>query len=133
MDKIQASGVYMEQQEDENLLLIEAYGGGGFRLQERRVEGSVLVLAQGYFPVAKTVVKDLAVTDFDKLFAADEKTELLLVGTGDSMTLLPKEIRLYLEQQGLPYELMDTGAAARTYNVLLMEGRRVSALLLAVD
>lgn len=123
----------MEQQGSDDLLLVEAYGDGGFRLRGRRVEGSVLLVGDGFFPVEAESVADLAEAHFDQLFTADEKPEILFVGTGAKMQLLPGAIRKFLEAKGFMPELMDTGAAARTLNVLRMEDRRVAALLLQVD
>lgn len=127
-----SGGVTLEAQSNEDMLLVESYGGGGFRLLGRRIEGGVLVLAAGFYPVGATKVEDLTASDFDRGFKAEEKPELVLVGTGEKMQLLPAGFRQSLEAAGIGYDVMDTGAAARTYNVLLIEGRRVAALLLPV-
>ncbi len=128
-----AGGVTLEAQSNEDLLLVESYGDGGFRLLGRRVEGGVLVLAKGFYPVEATDVKSLSVGDFERGLKADDKPELVLIGTGEKMQLVPSAFRQALEAAGIGYDIMDTGAAARTYNVLLIEGRRVAALLLPVD
>lgn len=131
---IKAGGFILEQQgADDDLLLVEAYGNGGFRLMGRRVEGGVIVLPTGFYPINAESIGDLAAADFERATAAQEKPEIVLVGTGKSMSLLPAAVRQYLESQGLGFDIMDTGAAARTYNVLLMEGRRVACLLLPVE
>lgn len=123
----------MEQQGSDDLLLVEAYGDGGFRLKGNRVEGSILLVGSSYFQVNAKTVGDLTETDFDEIFSADEKPEILFVGTGVKMQLLPTAVRKFLHAKGMMPELMDTGAAARTLNVLRMEDRRVAALLLQVD
>ena len=123
----------MEQQGRDDLLLVEAYGDGGFRFRGRRVEGSVLVIGDGFYPVEAIGVSDLTAMHFDQLHSADEKPEILFVGTGEKMQLLPAAIRQHLQAQGYMPEIMDTGAAARTFNVLRMEDRRVAALLLQVE
>ncbi len=131
---IKAGGFILEQQgADDDLLLVEAYGNGGFRLMGRRVEGGVIVLPTGFYPIAAESIGDLSPADFERATTADDRPEIVLVGTGKSMTLLPATVRQYLEAQGLGFDVMDTGAAARTYNVLLMEGRRVACLLLPVE
>lgn len=132
-DKIQSGGFILEQQGDEGLLLVEAYGDGGFRLMGRRVEGGVMVLPTGFYPIEATDIPSLATADFDRILSAADRPEILLVGTGDKMRLLPAAIRQFLEEKGVGFDLMDTGAAARTYNVLLMEERKVACLLLPVD
>lgn len=133
-DKIKAGGFILEQQgADEDLLLVEAYGNGGFRLMGRRVEGGVIILPTGFYPIDATTIEDLAPSDFTRALDTDARPEIVLVGTGASMALLPAAVRQHLETAGLGFDIMDTGAAARTYNVLLMEGRRVACLLLPVE
>lgn len=132
-NKIQSGGFILEQQGDEDLLLVEAYGDGGFRLMGRRVEGGVIVLPTGFYPIEATDIPSLATADFDRILSAGDRPEILLVGTGQKMQLLPAAIRQFLDEKGVGFDLMDTGAAARTYNVLLMEERKVACLLLPVD
>lgn len=127
-----SGGIYMEQQESEGLLLVEGYGDGGFRFFGKRVEGSVLVTETGYYPVDAMDATGLT-TEHIKGVSGDNKPEILLVGTGEKMTLLPAEVRKALQTSGIGFELMDTGAAARTFNVLRMEDRRVAALLIQID
>ncbi|MBL4837360.1 MAG: Mth938-like domain-containing protein [Kordiimonadaceae bacterium] len=131
-NKSQSGGVYMEQAEDD-LLLVEAYGDGGFRMKGSRLEGSLYITADGFYPVACKTVADLTEADFDQMLSDDAKPEILLVGTGAKMQLLPVAIKKFLVEAGHVPDIMDTGAAARTFNVLRMEGRQVAALLLQVD
>jgi uncharacterized protein len=112
--------------------VINAYGDGGFRITGRRWEQPVLV-----FPgvTVAWAVSDLAGMDFESLqpvFAADPAVELLLVGCGPSMAFLPKELRAAVRARGVVMEGLDTGAACRTYNLLMGEGRRVAAALIPV-
>ena len=64
--------------------------------------------------------------------AAAGEIDLLLVGCGPRLAMIPKDIRAAMRAQNVVMEPMDTGAAARTYNVLMAEGRRVAAALIAV-
>jgi uncharacterized protein len=57
----------------------------------------------------------------------------MLLGCGPRMLLLPPPLRQTLRAAGIVSEVMDTGAACRTYNVLLAEGRQVCAAMLAVE
>jgi len=111
---------------------VEAYGDGGFRLMGRRVEGSVFVRESGFFPFAFDELDALTADAIDQALAPHETPEILIIGTGINMALLPKELRLHLDKNGIGYDVMSTGAAARTYNVLTIEGRNVAALLLRV-
>ena len=58
--------------------------------------------------------------------------EVLLLGTGTQFLMLRPALREALRNAGLAAEAMDTGAACRTYNVLLAEGRQVATALIAV-
>ena len=60
----------------------------------------------------------------------NDRIELLLLGCGRRMAPPPSGLRQALRQAGIVLEVMDTGAACRTYNVLLSEERRVAAALL---
>ncbi len=123
----------MEHQDGDGLLLVEAYGNGGFRFLGKRVEGSVLVTESGFFPLDIETVSDLTQAHFDRFGDTDDKPEIVLIGTGEKMTLLPADLRKSLVKAGIGFEVMDTGAAARTYNVLRMEDRRVVAFLVHID
>lgn len=118
-------------QVDAGRQLINAYGDGGFRISGRRYEGSVLVLTDRVVPIALRRVSDLT-PQFIDAFDGENTPQILLLGCGDSMVLIPEDVRAGLRDGGIVVEPMDTGAACRTYNVLLAEGRRVAALLVAV-
>jgi uncharacterized protein len=72
-------------------------------------------------------VDELEPTDFETLLATDP--ELILLGTGERARFAPREVTFALARRQVGLEVMDTGAAARTFNVLAGEGRRVSAIL----
>jgi uncharacterized protein len=110
--------------------MIESYGRSSFRVHGVAYEGAIVV-----FPAVTEAWP--GVTRFDNLtresFAAiiaHGGVEILLVGCGPRMAPLPKELRAHLRAAGIVVDTMDTGAACRTYNVLLAEDRRVAAALL---
>ncbi|HTK36427.1 MAG TPA: Mth938-like domain-containing protein [Caulobacteraceae bacterium] len=112
---------------------IEAYGGGGFRVAGRRVEGSILILDDVVetWPVAR--LADLAPQHFEAVLAAGPAVaEFVLLGLGPAMAPPPRTVREALAAAGLGLEVMDTPAACRLYNVLAREGRRIAAALIAV-
>lgn len=113
--------------------IIDAYGDGGFRLAGERREGSVLILADAArsWPVA--AVADLTLSDFQPVLdAGAADVEFVLLGTGARNALPPREVRDGLRAAGLGLEFMDTPAAAKLYNLLTSEGRRLAAALIAV-
>ena len=112
--------------------LIESYGQGGFRLTNGGFQGSIIILPQTVETFAARFAKELAVWDFDLVFDAGSEIEILLLGTGEKQYFPPREIIKAFIERGIALECMDTGAACRTYNVLVSENRRVSAALIAV-
>ena len=111
--------------------LINSYGDGGFRISGRRYEGSVLVLFDRVVPINVLRINDLTPQFVDEF--KGPAPQILLVGCGDSMGLVPNDVTVALRDRGVVVEPMDTGAACRTYNVLLTEGRRAAALLIATE
>lgn len=110
--------------------LINGYGDGGFTIAAVRYEGSVLVFADRTETWRVSAVADLTQDCFEPFFAAPPR--VLLLGCGKSMALPPRPLREALKARGMVVETMDTGAACRTFNVLLSEGRSVAAALIAV-
>lgn len=112
---------------------IEAYGNGGFRFADMSHRGSILCLPSGIYGWEPADRQALTGEDFDKLFAEAAQVEILLVGMGADLRPLPAQLRASLKQAGISSDPMSTGAAVRTYNVLLAEDRAVAAALIAVD
>lgn len=74
--------------------------------------------------------QDAAEEDFAAFFAVAGGTEIALLGTGAvSAAPVPAALRRVFSSRRIALEVMDTGAACRTYNVLMAEGRQVAALL----
>ncbi|HEY3147221.1 MAG TPA: Mth938-like domain-containing protein [Dongiaceae bacterium] len=114
--------------------IIDAYGEGGFRISGQRIEGSVIVFPDKVTPWAVGEIGALSAGSLDAVSAAGRagSVELLLIGTGARMAQIDRTLRQALRADGVVIEVMDTGAACRTYNVLMAEGRRVAAALIAV-
>jgi uncharacterized protein len=112
---------------------IDAYGQGGFRLSGQRHEGSVLIIEDVARPWPVAALCDLTVDSLQPVLAAGRgAAEFLLLGMGATNARPPREVREALSAAGLGLEFMDTPAAARLYNVLTSEGRRLAAALIAV-
>jgi len=114
--------------------LIESYGNGRFKITGTVHEGSVLV-----FPdrVLEWPVNDFQTIDEASLSAFTSTdtlpVDILLIGCGAQMRFVPPTLRNSLRAAGIVIDAMDTGAACRTYNVLMSEDRRVAAALIAVE
>jgi uncharacterized protein len=112
---------------------IEAYGNGGFRFAGMSHRGSLLCLGDAIVAWPPESADGLTLGDFGLLLAEPAGIELLLLGTGRDLVLPSQALRSGLREAGIRVEPMDTGAACRTYNVLLAEGRPVGAALIAVS
>jgi len=112
--------------------VIESYGDGQFRVTGERYRGSVLVLRDRTDPWPLTDIADLTLDSLAPLFDRPGWVEVLLLGCGRRLIQPLPTLRAGLRAQGVVVEPMDTGAACRTYNVLLSEDRRVAAALIAI-
>ena len=110
--------------------VIESYGTDGFRINGERYAGPVIVWPEGVAPWAVSDIATAVIGTLDALFAAEPPIEILLIGSGAAFELAPPALRTALSARRIAVESMDTGAACRTYNVLMAEDRRVAAALL---
>jgi uncharacterized protein len=111
---------------------IEAYGNGGFRFAGMSHRGSLLCLPSGIHGWTVTDMESLGLADLAPVLAAPGVRALLL-GTGRRQIFPPLTIRRAFLEARMGLDPMDTGAACRTWNVLLAEGRPVAAALIAVE
>lgn len=111
---------------------IDAYGNGGFRFAEMSHRGSLLAMPDGIFGWEPATPPVLGLADFRLLLETVTRPEVLLIGTGMSHAPQAPELLAGLRAEGMSVDVMDTGAAARTYNILLSEARPVAAALIAV-
>ncbi len=113
--------------------LLDAYGAGGFRFADMSHKGSVLMLPSGVKSWEARDGEPWTAARFADVMAEHEAIELLLVGSGKELRPLPEALRLRLKELRIAVEVMATAPAARTYNVLVQEGRKVAAALIAVE
>ncbi len=112
---------------------IEAYGAGGFRFAEMSHRGSILVLPGGIWAWPPVSAAEIDAASLARVFAEKAEIDIFLIGCGRDPVLLPQPLRERLRAAGISFDVMPTRAAASTYNVLLAEGRRVAAALIAVE
>ncbi|WP_428696957.1 Mth938-like domain-containing protein [Stappia sp.] len=111
---------------------IEAYGDGGFRFAGMSHRGSILCVPSGIYGFEAASASELDAAALEKVFEEAADIEVLLVGTGEGLVPLKRELREAVRAAAIMADPMSTGAAVRTYNVLLSEDRAVAAVLLAV-
>lgn len=112
---------------------IEAYGNGGFRFAGMSHRGSLLCLPSGIYGWEPKDVGSLDAEDLARIFTEAGTIEILLVGSGRELRPIPKPLKAALSEARIAADPMSTGAAVRTFNVLLAEDRAVAAALIAVD
>lgn len=111
---------------------LDAYGAHAFKFGEHRFEGPVLITPRGIYPWNVKTAADATIASLAQILDVANEIDFLIVGTGDTHARLPKELLARLAQSNIHPDQMQTGPACRTYNVLISEGRRVAAALIAV-
>ena len=112
---------------------IEAYGKGGFRFGGMSHRGSILCLPDGVWAWPVAAPAEINDETLASVFAASGTLELFMIGTGSEPWPMPDALRWRFRDARIGVDVMQTGPAVRTYNILFAEGRRVGAALIAVD
>jgi uncharacterized protein len=111
---------------------IDTYARGGFGFAGMSHRGSILALPSGIY-AWNVDAAQLRPEDFAMVLVERDHIDLLLIGMGPAMARPPNPVREALDRSGLMIDPMATGHAVSTYNLLLEEGRKVAAALIAVD
>ncbi len=111
---------------------IEAYGKGGFAFDDMSHRGSLLCLPDGIWAWPVTGPEQIDRYSLERVFAAANSIDTLIVGTGTEVWLPPSALREALRKVRVVLDAMQTGPAIRTYNIMMGERRRVAAALIAV-
>ncbi len=111
---------------------IDAYGAGGFRFAEMSHRGSLLCLPDAIWawPVARP--QDIDRAALSRVFDAAAGIDTLIIGAGNEAWSPPDDLREALRHYHIGIDVMHTGPAIRTYNIMIGERRRVAAALIAV-
>jgi uncharacterized protein len=111
---------------------IEAYGKGGFAFADMSHRGSLLCLPDAIWAWPVSRPADIDRASLERVFAAAEGIDTLIIGTGTEVWLPPSDLREALRAVKVVLDPMQTGPAIRTYNIMIGERRRVAAALIAV-
>ena len=117
------------QDSSSGINVIRAYGNGELRVNENVYRGAVILSTT-------TVIADANIHNLEDLIALGVsrtlalEPELVLLGTGERQIFPAPAFGAQFLRAGIGFEVMDTGAACRTFNVLAAEQRRVAAILL---
>ncbi|MGX1305579.1 uncharacterized protein AB7M35_000299 [Amorphus suaedae] len=111
---------------------VDAYGNGGFRFAEMSHKGSILCVPSGIYAWAPEAPGEIDAAALERVVAEAEGIELLLLGMGTLPMPLAASLKDMLREAGIRFEVMATGPAVRTFNVLLGESRPVAAGFIVV-
>lgn len=112
---------------------IEAYGNGGFRFGGMSHRGSLLCFPDGMWAWPVGSIADLSERSLAPVFVRADALDMFLIGAGRDPWVLPAPLRALFTAYSVSVDVMTTGAAVRTYNILLAENRRAGVGLIAVD
>jgi len=112
--------------------ILESYGGGCFTVAGEKYNHNIIIMPDAVFTFTAENIENAEQPDIQPLLDNANKIEVLLVGGGDGSVFFKTEIEHALAGSNIAVEYMSTGAAARTYNVLLSEERKVAVVLIAV-
>jgi uncharacterized protein len=109
--------------------LIVGYEPGRIVVDGRSYNEGLIVSPERIVPGwGPEIAADLAEKHFEAIVALDP--QVIVLGTGKHQVFPEPRVYLTAMQRGVGVEVMDTGAACRTYNILMAEGRRVVAGLI---
>ena len=112
---------------------IDAYGNGGFRFADMSHRGSLLILPSGIWAWDVERPEQIDANALGQVFAEADLIDLLVIGTGAAPWRVPPTLQQRLREAQIGCEALPTGAATRTYNILLAERRRTAAALIAIE
>jgi uncharacterized protein len=112
---------------------LDAYGRGGFRFAGMSHRGSILCVPSGIYGWSPVAPDDIDADALARVLEEKDEIDVLLLGIGSEPRHTPPEAAAALRRAGVRFDAMTTGAAVRTFNVMVSEERRVAAGLLAID
>jgi uncharacterized protein len=112
---------------------IDTYGKGGFRFAGMSHRGSLLCLPHGIWAWPVVTPDEISEDTLAPVFVRAAELDFVILGCGRDPWPVPEPLRARFRELKLSFDAMTTGAAVRTYNVLVAEGRRVAAALVAID
>jgi uncharacterized protein len=128
-----ADGARLDAPHLPNPAPIDAYGNGGFRFGGMSHRGSLLCLPDGIWAWPVNSVTELNEAALKPVFDRAQALDLFLIGAGRNPYALPGPLRARFRALSISVDCLTTGSAAHTYNILLLEKRRVAAGLIAVE
>jgi uncharacterized protein len=115
--------------ENRSALSIVSFSAGEIRLNDQVLTGPVILSSEKIVGEwAPPPFSELSIADFEQVL--DQDPEVIIFGTGVKQRFPDGALATAILRQGIGFEVMDTAAACRTFNVLVSEYRKVIAALL---
>lgn len=111
--------------------IIKGYGDMTFKINDDEHKSNIIVFPEKVLEWNISSYNSMSIESLKDIISCDE-LEILLIGCGNEHIPIDLNIDIELQKSGIGVEVMTTGAACRTYNVLLSEGRKVAAALVLV-
>lgn len=112
--------------------VLESYGNGGFKVSGEKLSHNIILMPDSVHKLEVVTIEEIDEGKLKPLFDNASNIEVLLVGGGEGAYFFSTELEQKIQKKNIAVEYMSTGAAARTYNVLLSEERKVACVLIAV-
>ncbi len=116
-----------------SMVQIDAYGNGGFRFADMSHRGSLMCVPSGIYGWEPVNFEEISDDALAQVLKEADGIEVLLIGAGDELKPFPESRKAPFRERGIMVDSMATGAAVRTYNVMLGEDRAVAAVFIAVE
>jgi uncharacterized protein len=113
--------------------IVESYGNGGFKVTGVALKGPVIIFPDQTIEWPGAAIETLSIEMLALVLEREDPPEILLLGCGAKTVFILPSLRAAIRERGPVVDAMDTGAACRTYNILMTEERRVAAALFPVD
>ena len=117
------------QETADGALTFGDYGNGLLKVNGQEYQSGLIIFPdQLHEPWPVESIDELTIEYLQPLL--QRKPDVALLGSGERQRFPPTPLRRELAQLGLQLDVMDTGAACRTYNLLVSEGRHVGAAII---
>lgn len=110
-------------------MVIQSYGKNGFKISGTQFDTPVLVLPTSTVPLSPSSFAQINESALNDIAQYQDEIDLLIIGCGEHAAPASQDLRDSLKKLDINVETMTTGAACRSFNVLLGDGRRIAALL----
>jgi len=119
---------------DSSTKIIKSYSDDGFVINNEKISDNIIIYYDKLLNWSFTDNDDIYTSLVSAVLVVNnqssDKIELLILGTGKTILHIPEAVKNQFRENNISLEIVDSGAACRTYNSLIAEGRKVAAAIL---